>query len=70
VLAAAAIYCALSEYTSGKNTTVMFSQDEYPGTFGSTPVINCTLEATTQLITHQRLHQTPAPPLCGATPLN
>jgi len=28
-LAAAAIHCALSEYTSGKKATVMFSQDEY-----------------------------------------
>jgi len=47
-LAAAAIHCALSEYTSGKKATVMFSQDEYRGTFGPSPVINFTLEATTQ----------------------
>jgi len=33
-LAAAAIHCALSEYASGKKATVMFSQDEYRGTFG------------------------------------
>ena len=66
-LAAAAIHCALSEYTSGKKATVMFSQDEYRGTFGPSPVINFTLEATTQSITHQRPHHTPPP--CGATPL-
>jgi len=66
-LAAAAIHCALSEYTSGKKATVMFSQDEYRGTFGPSPVINFTLEATIQSITHQRRHHTPPP--CGATPL-
>jgi hypothetical protein len=32
-LVAAAIHCALSEYASGKKATVMFSQDEYRGTF-------------------------------------
>jgi hypothetical protein len=32
-LVAAAIQCALSEYPSGKKATVMFSQDEYRGTF-------------------------------------
>jgi hypothetical protein len=29
VLVAAAIHCVLSEYTTGKKATVMFSQDEY-----------------------------------------
>jgi len=67
-LAAAAIHCALSEYASGKKATVMFSQDEYRGTFVPSPVINFTLEATTQSITYQRLHHTPPPP-CGGTPL-
>jgi hypothetical protein len=33
-LVAAAIHCALSEYATGKKATVMFSQDEYQGTFG------------------------------------
>ena len=67
-LAAAAIHCALSEYTSGKKATVMFSQDEYRGTFGPSPVINFTLEATIQSITHQWPHHTPAPPLrCNST---
>jgi len=47
VLAAAAIHCALSEFASGKKATVMFSQDEYRGTFGPSPVINLPLEATT-----------------------
>ena len=28
-LVAAAIYCALSEYATGKEVTVRFSQDEY-----------------------------------------
>jgi hypothetical protein len=32
-LVAAAIHCALSEYATGNETTVMFSQDEYAGTF-------------------------------------
>jgi len=40
----------------------MFSQDEYRGTFGPCPVINFTLEATTQSITHQQPHHT-SPPL-------
>ena len=62
-LAAAAIHCVLSEYTSGKKATDMFSEDEYRGTFGASPVINYTLEATTQSITHQRRHHTPPPPL-------
>jgi len=66
-LAATAIHFALSEYTSGKKATVMFSQDEYRGTFGPSPVIKFTLEATTQSVTHQRPHHTP--PRCGATPL-
>jgi hypothetical protein len=67
--AAAAIHCVLSEYASGKKATVMFSQDKYQGTFGPSAVINFTLEATTQSIIHQRLHHTPTPPTCGATPL-
>jgi len=58
-LAAAAINCALSEYASGKKATVMFSQDEYRGAFGPSPVINFTLEATTQSITYQRPNYTP-----------
>jgi len=39
-LAAAAIHCALSIYARGKKAMVMFSQDEYRGTFGPSPVIN------------------------------
>jgi len=69
VLAAAAIHCALSEYASGKKAMVMFSEDEYHGTFGSSPVINFTLEATTQSITHWRLHHISAPSPCRTTPL-
>jgi len=45
-LAAAAIYCPLSEYASGMMATVMFSQDEYQGTFCPSPVMNITLEPT------------------------
>jgi len=44
-LAAAAIHCALSEYANGKKATVMFSQDEYRGTFCPSPVMNFAPEA-------------------------
>ena len=44
--AAGAMYWALSEYTSGKNATVRFSQDEYQGTFGPSPVSSFTLDTT------------------------
>jgi len=63
VLAATAIHCMLSEYACGKKAMVMISQDEYRGTFGPSLVINFTLEATTQSITHQQPHHTPAPPV-------
>ena len=53
VLAATAIYCALSLYTSGMKVTVMFSQNEYEGSLGSSRVINFTLEAIALSITHQ-----------------
>jgi len=70
VLAATAIHCALSEHASGKKATVKFSQDEYWGTFGPSPVIDFTLEATTQSITHQRPHYTlTLPLLCNSTTL-
>jgi len=62
-LAAAAIHYVLSEYASGKKATVMFSQDEYRGTYGPSPVINSTLKATIQSITHQRPHHARGPPL-------
>jgi len=62
-LAATAIHCVLSEYASGKKATVMFSQNEYQATFGPSPMINFTLEATTQSITHQRRLRTFAPPM-------
>jgi len=61
-LAAAAIHCALPEFISGKKATIRSLQDEYRGTFGPSPVINFTLEATTQSLTHQQPHHTPAPP--------
>jgi len=64
-LAASAIHCVLSEYACGKKATVKFSQNEYRGTFGLSPVIIFTLGATTELITHQRPHHTPAPPVQG-----
>jgi len=50
-LTAAAIHCVLSQSASGKKATVMFSQDEYQGTFCPSPVINFTPEATA-LINH------------------
>jgi hypothetical protein len=59
VLAATAIHCVLSEYASGKKATVICSQDEYRGTIGPSPVINFTLEATTQSFTHQQPHHHP-----------
>jgi len=69
-LAAAAIHCALSEYASGKKATVMFSQDEYRGTFGPSPVINFTQEAATQSHISGRITGAPPPPPPGgATPL-
>jgi len=66
-LAAAAVHCVLSEYASGMQATVMFSQDVYQGTFGPFPEINFTLGATTQSITHQQ--PLPTPPPCSGTPL-
>ena len=62
--AAAAIHCALSEYSTGKKAIGMFSQDEYQGIFGPSPVINFTLEAYTQSITHQRPVHNSAPLRC------
>jgi hypothetical protein len=59
-LPAIAINSALSEYASGPKATVIFSQDEYRGTFGPSSVLNFTVEANTQSITHQRPHHTPA----------
>ena len=50
VLAAAANHCSLSEYASGKKVTVIFSQDEYQGTFCPSPMINFTPEATALII--------------------
>jgi len=66
VLAAAAIHWALSEYAGGKKATVMFSQDEYQGTFCSSPVINFTPEATA-LINHTLVSHLIPP--CSATVL-
>jgi len=43
---AAAIYCALSQHAMGTKATVMFSQDEYRGTFCPSPLIKFTPEAT------------------------
>ena len=50
-LVATAIHCALSEYATGMEFTVMFSQDEYRGKFCPPTVIDCiTAEATALLI--------------------
>jgi len=48
-LVAAAIYCALSEYATGKKVTVMFSQVEYRGKFRPSVVIDC---ITAEAIAH------------------
>jgi len=61
VLVAAAIHWALSEYAGGKKATVMFSQDEYPGTFCPSPMINFTPEATA-LINHTLVGRFKPPP--------
>jgi hypothetical protein len=70
-LVAAAIHCALSEYTTGKKDTVRFSQDEYRGKFCPSTVIDC---ITAEAIAHIKfkLHMvgilhTPSPN--GAPPL-
>jgi len=60
-LVAAAIHCALSEYAGGKEATVMFSQDEYRGTFCPSPMINFTPEATA-LINHTLVGRFKPPP--------
>jgi len=50
-LVAAAIHCELSEYATGREVTVMFSQDEYWGKFCLSTVIDCiTAEAIAQII--------------------
>jgi len=69
-LLATAIYCVPSEFASAKKATVMFSQDEYLGTFCPSHMINLTLEATA-LISHTLVcHFKPQlPPPCGAIPL-
>jgi len=60
-LVAAAIHCVLSEYASGKKATVMFSQDEYRGTFCTSHMINFTPEATA-LLNHTLVGRFKPPP--------
>jgi len=67
----AAIHCALSDYSSGKKATVMFSQNEYRGIFCPSPIIYFTPEATA-LINHTLVghyQPPPLPPPCHATSL-
>jgi len=45
-LVATAIHCALSEYAGGKKATVLYSQDEYRGTFCPSPMIYFSPDAT------------------------
>lgn len=66
-LAAAASHWAHSEYVCGKKTTVMFSQDQYRGTFCPSTVLNYTPEATV-LFNHTLVGHMTFPP-CGTTPL-
>jgi hypothetical protein len=49
-LVATALYCVLSEYPTGQKATVMFSQDNYWGTFCPSSVINYTLKSTALII--------------------
>jgi len=49
---AAAIHCALSEYATGTKVTVMFSQDDYQGTFGPSTVKDCINAEDTALINY------------------
>ena len=66
-LVAAAIHCALCEYAMGKKATVMFSQDEYRGTFYPSPVIHFTPEATA-LINHILVVRFKPPPYSPSPP--
>jgi hypothetical protein len=50
-LVASAIHCVLSDYVIQTKTTVMFSQDDYRGTFCPSPLITFTTKATV-LINH------------------
>jgi hypothetical protein len=51
-LEAAAIHCGQSENTTGKNVTVMFSQDEYRGKIFLSTVIDCITAEPTALINY------------------
>jgi len=62
MVVAAGIHWALCEYATGKNVTVMFSQDEYQGKFGPSMVIGCiTAEAIAPIKLHMvgLLHTSP-----------
>ena len=60
-MVAAAIHWAQSDYGSQKKATVMFSHDEYRGTFCSSPMIKFTPEATA-LIYHKLVGRFTPPP--------
>jgi len=62
---AAAIRCVLFEYATGKEVKVMFSQDEYPGKFCPSMVIDCTTAEAIALITitHGGTASYPPPPM-------
>jgi len=63
-LVAAAIHCALSEYTTGKKVTVMFSHDEYQGKFCPSMVIDCITAKAIALINYTRWGCFIPPPWC------
>jgi hypothetical protein len=70
-LVAAAIHCALSEYATGKQGTVMFSQDEYRGIFCPSTVTDC-ISAEAIALIEFKLHMVGllhSPPPNGARPL-
>ena len=51
-LVAAAIHCVLSEYATGKQVTVMFSQDEYRRKLCPSMVMDCITAEATSLINY------------------
>ena len=51
-LVAAAIHCALSKYATGKEVTVMISQDEHRGRFCPSTVMDCITAEATALINY------------------
>jgi len=64
-----AIHFELSEYATGKKVTVMFSQDEYPGKFCPSLVMDCITAEATALINYTWWGCLIPPPPDGSPPL-